>query len=280
MHRTLVDVSRQAGMAEIATGVLHNVGNTLNSVNISANVVTDRLRQSRLNSLLKAANLLRKHAPDFTSFLTRDPQGQKLPGYLLALSDELQEEREAVLKEMRSLSESVDHIKSIVSMQQKHARTAGAVEELSVPQLIDEALRLHAISLERLGIRVERGYDKVPPILVDRHKLLQILINLLSNARHALADSEKEDKLLSIRVRPAPESGRVLIEVADNGVGIAPEHVQRIFSQGFTTKKNGHGFGLHISALAATEMKGRLTCASPGLGEGATFTLELPIAGA
>ncbi|WNG48754.1 PAS domain S-box protein [Archangium minus] len=277
MHRTLVDVSRQAGMAEVATGVLHNVGNTLNSVNISTNLVTDRLRQSRVSGLARAAQLLREHTTDMASFLTADPQGQKLPAYLIAVSDQLQEERDALLQEMRSLGESVDHIKSIVSMQQKHARAAGAVEQVVVPQLIDEALRLHAVSFERLGIRIEREYAKVPPVYVDRHKLLQILINLLSNAKQALVDSPQQDKRLGIHVRRAPEEGFLLIEVVDNGVGIAPENLARMFTQGFTTKKTGHGFGLHISALAAAELEGRLTCSSPGPEQGATFTLELPI---
>jgi two-component system sensor kinase FixL len=277
MHRTLVDVSRQAGMAEIATGVLHNVGNTLNSVNISTNVVTDRLRHSRVTGLVKAANLLKDHTGNLSSFLAEDPQGRKLPPYLIAVAEQLQEERDALLQEMRSLGESVEHIKTIVSMQQKHARAAGALEQVAVPLLIDEALRLHAVSFERYGIRIEREYAQVPPLVVDRHKLLQILINLLSNARHALADSPRTDKQLTIRVRPAPEPRLVLIEVADNGAGIAPENLSRMFTQGFTTKKHGHGFGLHISALAALEMKGRLTCASPGPGQGATFTLELPL---
>jgi PAS domain S-box-containing protein len=277
MHRTLVDVSRQAGMAEIATGVLHNVGNTLNSVNISTSLVTDRLRQSRLTGLLKATRLLREHASDFASFLTRDPQGQKLPQYLIALADQLEEEREAVLQEMHSLAESVEHIKSIVSMQQKHARTAGAMEEVAVPQLIDEALRLHAVSFGRLNIRIERDYTEVPRVVVDRHNLLQILINLLSNARDALVASSGQDKVLTIRVLRAPEVAQLRIEVSDNGVGIAPEQLPRLFTQGFTTKKEGHGFGLHISALAAAEMKGRLSCSSAGPGQGATFTLELPL---
>ncbi len=278
MHRTLVDVSRQAGMAEIATGVLHNVGNTLNSVNISTSLVIDRLRQSRVTGLAKVAQLLRTRAPDFDTFFLQDPQGRKLPGYIMALSDELQEERDAVLQEMNSLSESVDHIKSIVTMQQKHARTAGTIEELSVPQLIDEALRLHAVSFERLGITIERDYAQVPPVLVDRHKLLQILINLLSNARHALVDSNTQDKRLIIRIRRSEDERRLLIDVQDNGGGVAPENMPRLFTQGFTTKKTGHGFGLHISALAASEMKGRLSCTSPGPGQGATFTLELPMA--
>ncbi|KFE65430.1 sensor histidine kinase [Hyalangium minutum] len=279
MHRTLVDVSRQAGMAEIATGVLHNVGNTLNSVNIATTVLADLLRKSRVTGLAKAAQMLKEHSSDLGTFFSTDPQGQRLASYLIALSESLLEEREAMNKEVQTLSESVDHIKSIVTTQQRHARTAGAIEELHVPQLIDEALRLHAISLERLGISIVREYAEVPPILVDRHKLLQILINLLSNARHSLVDSQTQDKRLTIRVRTTEDSAQLLIEVADNGMGIAPENLSRIFSKGFTTKKTGHGFGLHISALAATEMKGRLTCASPGAGQGATFTLELPLAG-
>jgi PAS domain S-box-containing protein len=278
MHRTLVDVSRQAGMAEIATGVLHNVGNTLNSVNISTGLVVDQLRQSRVTALTRATQLLREHANELASFLTQNPQGQKLPAFLIALGDQLQEERDMMLKEMLALNDSVDHIKSIVTMQQKHARTGGTIEKLAVPQLIDEALRLHAVSFERLGITIEREYAAVPPVLVDRHKLLQILINLLSNARHALVESDKQDKRLIIRIRQSDDGQRLLIDVADTGGGVVPEHLPRLFTQGFTTKKTGHGFGLHISALAATEMQGRLACSSPGPGQGATFTLELPMA--
>jgi PAS domain S-box-containing protein len=277
MHRTLVDVSRQAGMAEIATGVLHNVSNTLNSVNISTGLVLDQLRQSRVVGLTRATQLLRDHTGDMATFLTQTAQGQKLPTFLIALGQQLQEERDTLLKEMQGLSDSVDHIKSIVTMQQKHARTAGTLEQVTVPQLIDEALRLNAVSFERQGIRIVRDYAEVPSILVDRHKLLQILVNLLSNARHALAETPREDKRVEIRVRLTPEKKRLIMEVVDNGMGIAPENLARMFTQGFTTKKTGHGFGLHISSLAAMEMQGRLSCSSPGRGHGATFTLELPL---
>ncbi|WP_224367349.1 ATP-binding protein [Hyalangium versicolor] len=277
LHRTLVDVSRQAGMAEIATGVLHNVGNTLTSVNVSTTLVIDRLRQSRLSGLGKANALIQEHADHLGQFLSEDPQGQKLPGYLIALFSQLQAEHDTLLQEMLSLRRSVDHIKSIVSMQQKHARIAGAVEEVPVPQLIDEALRLHAASFERMGIHLERDYANVPTMLVDRHRLLQILVNLLSNARDALVASETQDKRLRISIHMDPEAGSLRIQVSDNGLGITPENLPRMFAQGFTTKKHGHGFGLHISALAAMEMKGRLTCSSPGPGQGSTFTLELPM---
>ncbi len=275
LHRALLDVSRQAGMAEMATGVLHNVGNTLNSVNVSANLVTERLRGLRVSGPARAAQLLRELAEREGGLPAGDARGAQLPAYLVALSEQLTQERDALLAEMGVLNESLEHIKAVVSMQQAHARTAGLVQQVPVPQLIDDALHLHAESFERLGIRVLREYTPVPPLLVDRHKLLQILINLLSNARHALLESAREDKQLTLRVEPVAGE-RLRIAVADNGVGIAPEHLPRLFTQGFTTKAQGHGFGLHISALAASEMGGALTCASGGPGLGATFQLELP----
>ncbi|WP_224365642.1 sensor histidine kinase [Hyalangium versicolor] len=276
LHRTLLDVSRQAGMTEIATGVLHNVGNALNSVNISIGIVTDRLRGSRITKLAQASALLGQHTTDLPAFLTTDPRGTVLPAYLGKLSAQLEAERESLLAEMKALSDSVEHIKSVVSMQQRHARYGGVVEQVTVPQLIDDALRLSAGAFERLGIDVRREYADVPPIEVDRHKLLQILLNLLSNARHALVDSGKQGKSLTIRVALFEGGQQLRIEVEDNGVGIAPENLTRVFSQGFTTKESGHGFGLHISALAAQELHGRLFAASAGPGHGATFTIEIP----
>ncbi|WP_224369670.1 sensor histidine kinase [Hyalangium versicolor] len=277
LHRTLLDVSRQAGMTEIATGVLHNVGNTLNSLNISVGLVTDRLRVSRLSMLSEVSEMLDEHSTDLASFLTADSRGVKLPIYIRALSAQLSSERDALLEEMQAVGKSVDHIKSIVLMQQEHARYGGVVERILVPQLIDDALRLDAGSFEQMGIVVWRDYAEVPPIEVDRYKLLQILLNLLSNARHALVESDAPDKYLRISVGLDEKEERLLIEVADNGVGVEPENLTRIFSQGFTTKKTGHGFGLHISALAAQELRGRLSVASAGRGQGATFTIELPL---
>jgi signal transduction histidine kinase len=275
LHRTLLDTSRKAGMAEIATGVLHNVGNTLNSVNVSAHLLAEQLHDSRIHGLVRATELMHS-APDLGAFLTRDERGRLLPEYLLIVSRHLAEDHSKMLSELQSLIKNVDHIKSVVNMQQEYARFTGDVEEVSLPELLDDALRLHSTSFERLGIQMHREYVQVPSLRVDRHKLLQILVNLLSNARDALLESGRPEKHLTLRVQPQPE-GRLRIEVADNGVGIAPEHQQRIFTQGFTTKKNGHGFGLHASALAAREMGGSLTCTSPGRGQGAIFTIDLPL---
>ncbi|MFL5354143.1 two-component system sensor histidine kinase NtrB [Archangium sp.] len=278
MHRSLLDVSRQAGMAEMATGVLHNVGNALNSVNVSVNVLSERLHQSRLAGLRKATELMGANAQDLGGFFTRDPRGQQLPAYLQALTHQLTGERSELLEEVHTLQKSVEHIKNVVSMQQETARFSGVVERLEVTELLDDALRLHAVAFERLGIQVKREYTDVPLVRVDRHKLLQILLNLMSNARHALLESGRPDKLLVIRVERMV-TGRLRIAVVDNGVGISPDDAPRLFSQGFTTKKDGHGFGLHISALAAAEMDAFLSCTSEGRGQGATFTIDLPISG-
>ncbi|WP_052519084.1 ATP-binding protein [Archangium violaceum] len=276
LHRGLVDASRQAGMAEVATGVLHNVGNTLNSVNVSAGIVSERIRGLRVSSLEKAVQLLRENEARLGSFLTEDPRGRQLPAYLEALTTQLTQDKEAVLAELQALCDGVDHIRVVVGMQQQYARFSGVVEEVSLPELIDGAVRLQSASFGKAGIELRREYAAVPPVWVDRHKLLQILLNLLSNARHAVKESGRPDGCLTIRVVSATP-GRMCIIVADNGVGIAPEHVPLLFTHGFTTKKDGHGFGLHTSALAAEELGGALSCESAGRGQGATFTLELPV---
>ncbi|WPB77880.1 ATP-binding protein [Archangium violaceum] len=276
LHRGLVDASRQAGMAEVATGVLHNVGNTLNSVNVSAGIVSERIRGLRVSSLEKAVQLLRENEARLGSFLTEDSRGRQLPAYLEALTTQLTQNKDAVLAELHALCDGVDHIRVVVGMQQQYARFSGVVEEVSLPELIDGAVRLQSASFGKAGIELRREYAAVPPVWVDRHKLLQILLNLLSNARHAVKESGRPDGCLTIRVVPANPS-RMCIIVADNGVGIAPEHVPLLFTHGFTTKKDGHGFGLHTSALAAEELGGALSCESSGRGQGATFTLELPV---
>ncbi|HYO68012.1 MAG TPA: ATP-binding protein, partial [Archangium sp.] len=260
LHRGLMDASRQAGMAEVATGVLHNVGNTLNSVNVSAGIVAERIRGLRVSSLEKAVQLLRENEARLSTFLTEDPRGKQLPAYLEVLTRQLTQDKEAVLSELQALCDGVEHIRVVVGMQQQYARFSGVVEQVSLPELIDGAVRLQAASFGKAGIELRREYAAVPPIWVDRHKLLQILLNLLSNARHAVKESGRPDGCLTIRVASV-DPGRLCIIVTDNGAGIAPEHVPLLFTHGFTTKKDGHGFGLHTSARAAEELGGSLSCA-------------------
>jgi two-component system sensor kinase FixL len=276
MHRNLLDVSRQAGMSEVATSILHNIGNMLTSVNVSVGLLYERIKQLRISGLAKVGQLLESKSTETGTLCMEGAQGSMLLRYVKGLSEELSQDRNGLEEEVRTLSQGVERINGMVSMQQELARVSTVVEPVAVPQIINDALRLQAVSFEQQGIQVKREYEDIPITHLDRHLLLQILLNLLTNAQHALQVSGRPDKQLTVRVSLAGEQ-RLRIEVADNGMGIAPEHFRRLFNQGFTTKKEGHGFGLHSSALAARDMQGTLNCASEGPGRGATFTLELPL---
>jgi signal transduction histidine kinase len=273
-HKELLHASRQAGMAEIATNVLHNVGNVLNSVNISTGLLVEGVKQSRASSLARVVVLLREHAHDLGEFITHDSRGKHLPAHLARLSEQLQAEQETSVRELDSLQRNVEHIKEIVAMQQNYATFGGVNEMVNVVNLVEDSLRINAGALSRHRVEVIREFETVPPLNVEKHKVLQILVNLLRNAKHACQDSKRADKRLTVRV--ANGEGRIRISVIDNGVGIPPENLMRIFNHGFTTRKDGHGFGLHSGALAAREMGGSLTVHSDGPGHGAAFTLELP----
>jgi PAS domain S-box-containing protein len=278
LNARLVTASRQAGMAEVAIGVLHNVGNVLNSMNVSASLIEAKVRDSRAKNLAKVTALFDEHAADLGAYLTRDEKGRQLPGYLSKLASHLAVEQREVGAELELLRKNVDHIKQIVATQQAHARTSNVEEVASAAQLMDDALRINAAALERQQIAVERRYGEVPPIYVDKHKVLQILVNLVSNAGNALDGGPPGGKHLVLSVDRHPEdAARMVLAVTDDGAGIAPENMPRLFEHGFTTRADGHGFGLHSAANAAKTMKGSLRAHSAGRGSGATFTLELPI---
>ncbi len=274
LNKQLVDTSRHAGMAEVATGVLHNVGNVLNSVNVSAGIVAEKLRRSKAPKLAKAAALLTEKNGSLAHYLTEDPNGQKLPGYLAKLGEHLAAENTALLREVDQLGHNIEHIKEVVAMQQSYAKVSGVFETLPLDRLVEDAIAMNYGAFERHGVTVVRKFSPAPPARVDRHKVLQILINLIRNAKYALDEVEGPDKRITISIESAGENVRVC--VADNGIGIPAENLARIFGHGFTTRRDGHGFGLHSGANAATEIGGSLSVHSDGHQQGATFTLELP----
>ena len=274
-QQQLMDASRQAGMAEIATGVLHNVGNVLNSVNVSVTLISERLGPTKTENLVKAVTLLRATNGNLADFLAHDPKGRLLPGYLTDLGEHLDSERRTARDELDRLTKNIEHIKEIVAMQQTYARVSGVVETLPVDGLVEDALRLNIASLDRHGVTVVRDFAPVPPTAVDKHKALQILINILRNATLDMDEGGSGKKLLTIAIAQTDDR-TIAIRFTDTGVGIPAENLTRIFSHGFTTRKNGHGFGLHSAALAAQQMDGRLLAQSASPGRGATFILELP----
>ena len=277
MHGQFVEASRKAGMAEVATSVLHNVGNVLNSVNVASSFVAESLRKSKAGNLPKLAALLQEHQTDLAHFLAVDPRGRQIPAYLSQLSEHVAAEQATVLKELSQLQNNIEHIKEIVTVQQDFARGASMVQSLNIRDIVEEALQIHSTMLVRHDIEVQREFEEVPAIQTEKHKILQILINLLRNAKQACEATPVGEKRVVVRILAVPGSIRVVVE--DSGIGIPKENLTRIFAHGFTTKRDGHGFGLHSGALTARELGGSLEVHSEGLGRGATFTLDLPLNG-
>jgi PAS domain S-box-containing protein len=276
VHKQLMTASRQAGMAEVATNVLHNVGNILNSVNISASLVAERVKQSKAPGVSRVAALLQEQGAAVGDFLSRDERGKRIPEYLATLGQQLAGDQQMALQELASLRENLEHIKETVTMQQSYAKLCGVTETIEVAELVEDSLRLNAGAFARHGVTLHREFTAVPKITVDKHRVLQILVNLVRNAKYACDESGKTDKLLTLRIGPTATGVR--ITVADNGIGIAAENMHRLFTHGFTTRQSGHGFGLHSGALAAQELGGSLHAESDGPGCGASFILDLPCA--
>jgi C4-dicarboxylate-specific signal transduction histidine kinase len=208
------------------------------------------------------------------TFITSDEHGKRIPDYLATLGEQLMTDQKMALQELASLRDNLEHIKNTVAMQQSYAKRCGVTETIAVVELVEDSLRLNAGAFARHGVTLRREFIDVPPITVDKHKVLQILVNLVRNAKYACDESGRTDKLLTLRVERAINAVR--ISVVDNGVGIPAENMGRLFTHGFTTRQSGHGFGLHSCALAAQELGGSLHAESDGPGCGAAFILELP----
>jgi C4-dicarboxylate-specific signal transduction histidine kinase len=276
-HQELVIAARRAGMAEIATGVLHNVGNVLNSVNVSATMVVNQLRSSKICQLTQVVSLIEQNQADLGTFLSSDEKGRQIPRFLKMLAELLIQEDQSLLEEAESLISNVEHIKAIVATQQSYASPGASelAEPTDVNSIFDDALRLDSESFEQHGIDVNRDYASLPTMLIDKQRVMQIVVNLVKNAKESLVERKPGERRLTLRT--SVENERLVLEVSDTGVGIKKENLTRIFAHGFTTKSTGHGFGLHSCANAATEMEGSLSAHSEGDMQGATFTLKLPL---
>lgn len=276
LHQELTGKTRQAAMAELATGVLHNVGNALNSVNVATNFAVDQVAKSHMADLSRATELMQEHKGNLADFFTSHERGKLVLPYLEQLAGTLRSEKDALLECLRELDHKVEHVKQIVRAQQTQAKVSGVISEFELHEVLESELGSVQDSMKKHGIALVRDYQYVPTVNSDKHKVMQILGNLVRNSVRALIDADQPAKQLAVHISSTPDNGAV-IEVEDNGVGIDEATLQKIFQYGFTTKKDGHGFGLHHSMLAARELGGEILVHSDGLGHGARFTLIVPI---
>ncbi len=280
LHIELEEASRRAGMAEIATGVLHNVGNVLNNVNTSANVIAEKLKSSKVNGLCMAVGLIQQHDSDLGEFMVSDPKGKQIPAYLRELSTLLSTENSQLLGEVESLFKSVDHMAKVIESQQSFARRGLNPESVDLKELIEESVRINLLTLDKNRIEILRDFQPCPPAFAEKHLILQILVNLVSNAKKAVLHESANQRKIKFSLEPIMLDGvlNIRLRVTDTGVGIAAKDLPKIFQHGFTKSQGGHGFGLHMAAIDARRMGGKLGVHSEGPGMGAEFTLIIPAA--
>lgn len=279
LNEKIGGIARSAGMAEVASGVLHNVGNVLNSVNVSASLIREQVRKSKVGNLARVVEMIEENKGNIVEFFSTNPKGKQVPQFLVLLSEQLGEEKKLMNRELDDLSKSIDHIKSVISMQQSYAGSAGFREQINIIDLVEDALKINMQGIQSHGIKIKKVFLKVPLLYVDKHKAMQIIINFISNAKNALVDEGKKNKehdpCMTITVKE--EDGKIHVVVKDNGVGIEHDDIQRLFEYGFKKRRDGHGFGLHHSAIVANELGGKISINSDGLGKGASFKLSIPI---
>ncbi len=275
LHTQLIESSRKAGMAEVANGVLHNVGNVLNSANVTIHLLPEKIHHLRIQRLKESSDLLKSQS-NLAEFLTQDERGKNFGDYFSYVTEVMVKTESEILSEVSSLRKNIEHMSNIVDLQQTYAGRSSAQELMSINEIVEDSIRMSSGSLGKWGIDIIREFESIEPSMVDKHKIVQILVNLIQNSKEALKESGNSNK--EIRIRTGRFKDRIRIEVIDNGIGISDENQSRIFQFGFTTKPEGHGFGLHNCLLSAQEMGGHLSCVTHGLGQGATFALEVPYA--
>jgi C4-dicarboxylate-specific signal transduction histidine kinase len=274
LHHQLMTVARKAGMADVSSSILHNVGNSLNGITVSIGVLNEQLQNSKINQLSAISDLLKKNRHQLQYFLTEDPKGKLIPQYFIELGNHINKDLSAFKSELISLDDKMIYVLNVIKSQQLISSYSGVTESLHVQELINSAFQMCGNVFEINNIEIIQNFDDVE-FLSDRHKILQILINIFLNANDAIMAIDTSKRMIEINVIKNDNS--LQINVSDTGIGIDSNDITKIFSFGFTTKPAGHGFGLHSSALAATELRGSLVAESEGLYKGAKFILTLPM---
>lgn len=273
----LVKAARIAGMSEVATGILHNVGNSLNSLAVAAGQATEALRTARLSKLNDLVLFLDRDGNELAATIRGHSKGNAFLVYLSELTHLLDSDHGRAREELVCVRTCIDQIQTLVSSQQQFVTQSSFREPTPPCELMEGALFISNLVLGAPdSVRIERDFEDLPDVLVEKHRVIEILVNLINNARHSLDAAQRPESLLCLRVRASTERA-LLLQVSDNGVGIPAENMDKIFNHGFSTRPGGNGFGLHASINAARALGGSLEAESPGSGRGATFTLDVPV---
>jgi signal transduction histidine kinase/streptogramin lyase len=267
----LAENAHKAGMADIATGVVHNIGNVLNSIGTSNTIAGEVLNKSKFEGLFKANKMLLENSDQIDEFLKNDPKGKKLIQYYGKLDAALKDELELLKQHHQRMEKKVQLINNVINAQQNYANINLNRETLYLNHILEDTLTIFSTSLERHGITVRKEIKPTGLVEVQKTKLVHVILNLLKNAKEAMKEADVKEPVIDIKLHQVHE--QVILKVSDNGKGIAAENLKKIFNQGFTTKSKGHGFGLHSSANYMKEMNAEIKVQNKPTGRGAEFIL-------
>ena len=270
-----IEKAHKAGMVDIASGILHNVGNLLNSVNTSIHVLGKILRNSSHDGLSQANSILREKIDSLDEFVASDPKGKLLLKYYFQVGEMIEKEHGQLADNTNRIKEKLELISGVIAAQQSFADADSLTEKHSLAAVVEDVLTIHMGSIERYGIAIEKDFCELPKIPIQKAKLVHVLISILDNATEAMSDLN--DQLKKITISTAKEAENVILTISDTGVGIPEENLKRIFMHDYRNAQNRHCFSLHCSAIYMTEMNGTIWAKSGGKNKGATFYLQLPM---
>lgn len=267
--------AHKIGKAEFATTVLHNIGNVLSSVNVASSNMREIVNRSKLTNLTSGFQMIQENIGNLADFLTSDQRGQMLPDYLTKACDMMVKDLEELKTSAYSITNKIGLMRDIIETQQSLAKSEERLQNRPIPDLIEEALTIQSESLKRYQVKVKRAYKTEVKVTVPVARFLHVLINLFKNASEAMRTMPEDKRVLRIEVTEAKDE-RICMDIQDSGEGINAEELEQLFTHGFTTKEDGHGFGLHYCKKAIEEIGGSIAVSSEGKQCGATFSLCFP----
>ncbi|MDZ7814734.1 MAG: ATP-binding protein [Planctomycetota bacterium] len=267
----LVAHAHSSGMAHVASEVLHNIGNAVNSINVRLKNISESIEREKLPSRLRrVADLYSENGDGET-------EQTAAAGYMAALAEAVDKSRQQLIENVNFINEKLDHVSEIISLQQSVASVRGIIEKVNVKDLIVDAMEINREAITKRNIKVRFMFGEVPVIRVEKNKLIQVLVNIIKNAIEAIDSSDSERDEMVVSASYSKKTEMVSIDVKDSGIGMTAEVRANLFKFGFTTKEQGSGFGLHSSYNLIKAMGGTINAQSEGKGKGATFSIELPL---
>lgn len=271
-YKKLVDHAQREGIADIATNILHNIGNILNSISVSVHLMEECAKSEVTEDIIKAGRLLQENMNHLEEFISEGGKGKKLMKFYLSLGRTADKMQKQILYNLDRLKKKTEAINEVVFAQQSYAGADEKLEELYVETILADALKLNQDDLDKFGIKVEKNILSNFKVVVNRAKLFFIIFNIISNAKDAMTAASVREKRLTVSM--GEDDTGDYVKISDTGIGIPEDLLGRIFEYGFSTKSGKYGYGLYSCASYIAEIGGSISAHSDGEGKGAVFVLR------